>query len=659
MIEGGIVRRLEIFETEKVQTLSVEWEESNPTISSPVSKACEHLLSLQKKDSYWEALFEMDVRQTAEYIFLRHFLGNVDQEEENRMLRHILRKEREEGGWNIFPGGQADISTTVTAYYALRMGGYSPDHPALQRARKVIMQLGGIMKANCFTRGYFHLFKQMHPDSLPAMPVEIMLLPKWFPFNIYAISSWSRAILIPLLIIAALREEFPSLDGPSCEELYPENCNRQKQPINFSEKVFTWHNFFLVANQIAKFYEKHPIRWIRKIALDKAHEWTLRHMGQEGGVAALFPSMVNASIALVYLGYDKNHPLILNELKALEGLKVQDGEYCWIQPCLSTIWDTAWCFHILPQLGLSPSHPAMIRTKEFLLEKQVSVPGDWQEKIPQVPCGGWYFEMENAHYPDTDDTAAVLMGLHPYREEDRVQKAAQKAIQWLFAMQSKEGGFAAFDHQDHVYECFNYIPFAEHGALLDPPTADVTARVVEALSKWGYGLSDRAIYRAVKWLLEKQEKEGCWYGRWGVNYVYGTWAVLCGLKAVGFDMQSDCVKKAVQWLISHQNQDGGWGETCETYKNPSLKGKGESTPSQTAWALLGLHAAGESLHSASYRGVKYLLQTQKQDGSWQEDFFTGTGFPGVCYLRYSLYKDHFPALALARILPEMGSEWYL
>ncbi|NUM35391.1 MAG: hypothetical protein HUU50_12645, partial [Candidatus Brocadiae bacterium] len=246
------MRRLEITETEKLQTLSVECQEESQSSSGPVAKACDYILSLQKEGKYWEALFEMDVRQTSEYIFLRHFLGNVDKDEEKRMLLYILHKERKEGGWSIFPGGEADISTTVTAYYALRMGGYSPEHPALQRARKTIMQLGGIMKANCFTRGYFQLFQQMHPDSLPAMPVEIMLLPKWFPFNIYAISSWSRAILIPLLIIAALREEFPSLEGPSCEELYPENCNKRKQPINFSEKIFTWHNFFLVANQIVK-----------------------------------------------------------------------------------------------------------------------------------------------------------------------------------------------------------------------------------------------------------------------------------------------------------------------------------------------------------------------------------------------------------------------
>lgn len=649
--------------------IEVDWETSpkekvqahtkNRTrVTNPITKSCEYLLSLQNREGYWEALFEMDVRQTAEYIFLKHFLDRVDLDEERRMLNHILRMQRPQGGWSIFPGGPADLSTTVTAYYALRIGGYPVEHSALQKARKIIMNLGGIMKANCFTRGYFQLFGQMEIDSLPAMPVEIMLLPKWFPFNIYAISSWSRAILIPLLMIDALREDFPTLPGPSCKELFG-TSKKNSQPIEFSKKLFSWHNFFLVANHIAKLYEKHPIGWLRKLALEKAHDWTKDHMGREGGVAAIFPSMVNACIALIYHGYDKSHPLIANEIEVIEKLKVEEGDYAWVQPCVSTMWDTAWCFHILPELGVSPNHSALLRTKEFLLDKQVSQKGDWQEKIPTVPCGGWYFEMENALYPDNDDTAAVLMGLYYYREEKRVKEAADKAIRWLLAMQSKNGGWAAFDYQDRVYDCFNYIPFAEHGALLDPPTADVTGRVIEALAKWGYTLGDRAIYRAVSWLLSTQEKDGSWYGRWGVNYIYGTWAALSGLKAIGFDMTTEPVRRAVRWLLAHQNQDGGWGESCASYKDPSQRGKGATTPSQTAWALLGLNAAGEAQNAATYHGVEYLIRTQKADGSWDEPYFTGTGFPGVCYLRYNLYKDHFPALALARLLPEMGREWNL
>jgi squalene-hopene/tetraprenyl-beta-curcumene cyclase len=625
-----------------------------PAIVHPVVRSREHLLSLEAPDGYWKVLFEMDIRQTAEYIFLKHLVGTRDTEEERRMLNHIVQMERPGGGWSNYYGGTPDLSTTVSAYYALRMGGLSPEHPILERARAVILSQGGIMQANCFTRSYLQLLGQMDADSLPAMPVEIVLLPKWFPFNLYALSSWTRAIMVPLLMVAALRKEKPAIPGPTCEELYPDGCDRKKLPIPRTKNLFTWHNFFLLSNRILKFYEKHPISWLRKQALEKAHIWIASHMGRPGGTAALFPSMVNSCIALSYLGYDVSHPLIARELHSLEELKVEEGDKSWMQPCFSTIWDTAWCLKILPELGLSPSHPSLVQAKDFLLQKQVGDAGDWQEKIPPVPCGGWYFEMENSLYPDVDDTAAVLMALWPYREEAKVKAAVERAIRWIFAMQCKDGGWASFDYQGKVYDCFNYIPFADHGALLDPPTADVTGRVVEALSLWGYRISDPNIQRAVKWLLKDQKPDGSWYGRWGVNYVYGTWAVLCGLKETGFDMKKESVRKAVRWLLDHQRHDGGWGESCASYPHPSQKGQGDSTASQTAWALMGLDSAGEYYNPAVRRGVKYLTQTQQPDGSWKEEFFTGTGFPGVCYLRYHLYSDHFPALALARLLPKLS-----
>ncbi len=617
---------------------------------NPIANAAHHLLSLQHPEGYWEAPFEMDVRQTAEYIFLKHIFEDVDIEEEQALVRHILQEERPGGGWSTYHGGPPDLATTVTAYYALLLGGFTKDDPVLQRAKDVILSQGGVMKANCFTRGYLMLFGQMDPSSLPAMPVEIMLFPKWFPFNIYSVSSWSRAIMIPLFIIKAVWNDSYITPGPSCDELCPEDCDPHSLPQRMDAPWLTWRNFFLVANHIARMYEQHPVHWLRQQALAKAHQWVAQHMGREGGVSAIFPSMVNACLALYYLGYDKKHPLIQNEYNAIKELKVIQDDQAWIQPCFSTVWDTAWCLKILPELGVPKEHPSLVKAKEFLLEKQIGETGDWQERIPPVPCGGWYFQRENALYPDTDDTAAVLMALHPYRDEAKVQKAAERAIRWLWAMQCKDGGWAAFDYQGKVYECFNEIPFAEHGALLDPPTADVTGRIIESLALWGCNIQNPNIQRAIKWILKDQQADGSWYGRWGVNYIYGTWAVLCGLQAIGFDMSRGPVRKAVRWFLDHQRPDGGWGETCASYKSPSLKAQGDSTASQTAWALMALDAAGESNHPAVKKGIQYLITTQKNDGSWDEEAFTGTGFPGVCYLRYHLYRDHFPALALARLL---------
>ena len=626
-----------------------------PALVDPVARARNFLFSLQAPEGYWKVVFEMDVRQTAEYIFLKHIIGRVDAEEERRMVNYILKTELPGGGWTNFYGGAPDLSTTVTSYYALRVCGFLPDHPTLQRAKEVILNRGGVMQANCFTRGYLQLFGQMDPDSLPAMPVEILLLPKWFPFNLNAISSWSRGIMVPLLMLSELRRHRPMVHGPSCDELFPEGCDKKALPISRTKKWFTWHNFFLFANRILKFYEQHPIPFLRKAAMAKAHSWLASHMGRPGGLAAIFPSMMNACIALYFMGYDLDHPLVANELKALEELKVEEGNHSWVQPCFSVIWDTAWALKILPELGTSPQHPNLVQAKEYLLSKQIGETGDWQEKIAPVPCGGWCFEIENNLYPDTDDTAAVLLGLQHYKEEPKTKIAGERAIRWLFAMQCTDGGWASFDHQKHVYDCFNYIPFADHGALLDPPTADVTARIIEALAGWGYGMSHPNIKRGVDWLLDNQEADGSWYGRWGVNYVYGTWAVLCGLRVAGFDMKKEPVRKAVRWLLDHQRPDGGWGESCASYKNPLLKGMGESTVSQTAWALMGLDAAGESSSPSVRKGVHYLIQNQNPNGSWNEEFFTGTGFPGVCYLRYHMYRYHFPALALTRILPKLSA----
>lgn len=641
------------------QKFKDEWDLPQPDLlpvsNNPVHRCRNYLLSLQDKSGYWEAFFEMDVRQTCEYIMLKHFFGRPERGEEKKMLNHIFRMERPGGGWGTYRGGPPDLSTTVTVYYALLLAGISKEHPVMQRARDVIMSQGGIMNANCFTRNYLQLFGQMKPESLPAMPVEIMLFPKWFIFNIYTISSWSRGIMIPLLVISAMRKFREPLSGPSCDELFPENCDRSALPIKPTKKLLTWHNFFLLVDRLIKIYEKRPINWLRKMALSRAHTWITSHMGREGGLASIFPSMVNSCIALNYLGYDPDHPIIANELRALEALKVDDGDARWIQPCFSTLWDTAWCLKILPELGVDTGHPGLVQAKEYLLAKQVGISGDWQEKIPPVPCGGWYFQRENSLYPDTDDTAAVLLGLRHYRDDPKVRAAVDRAIRWLFAMQCRDGGWAAFDYQGYVCDCFNYIPFADHGALLDPPTADVTARVMESLAQWGYDHSHPDIQRGIEWLLRDQKPEGCWYGRWGVNYIYGTWAVLSGIKECGFDMRREPVRKAVRWLLDCQRPDGGWGESCATYASPSQKGRGEeSTASQTAWALLGLDAAGDYDTPAVRRGIDYLVQAQRPDGSWDEEMSTGTGFPGVCYLRYHLYRNHFPALALARILPKFS-----
>ncbi len=628
-----------------------------PIVSNPLARAIGHLLSMQNtKEGYWEAPFEMDVRQTGEYIFLRHIFQDVDLDEEKLLINHIVQAERPGGGWSIYHSGPPDLATTVTAYYALLLGGFSKEHPILKRAKDVILSQGGVMKSNCFTRGYLMLFGQMDPESLPAMPVELMLFSSWFPLNIYSVSSWSRAIMIPLFVIKALWNDKLITPGPTCEELHCSDTPPNRLPLKFTHRWLTWHNFFLIANQVAKWYEKHPIKWIRTLALSRAHQWIASHMGRTGGVSAIFPSMVNAALALFYMGYDKQHPLIKNELKAISELKITEQNRAWIQPCFSTIWDTAWCLRILPDLGLDRNHASLLQAKQYLLSKQVGETGDWQQRIDPVPCGGWYFQRENSLYPDTDDTAAVLLAFAHYQDDSQVKIAVTRAIKWLFAMQCKDGGWAAFDYQGHVFECFNHIPFAEHGALLDPPTADVTGRVIESLASWGYTLSDRNIYRAVQWILKDQKEDGSWYGRWGVNYIYGTWAVLSGLAAVGFDMSREPIRRAVRWILDHQNANGGWGETCASYRNENLKGQGESTPSQTAWALLALNAANEHENPAVRRGIEYLLEKQRPDGSWPEESFTGTGFPGVCYLKYNIYRDTFPSMALAHLFKRIQSQ---
>ncbi len=617
--------------------------------ASAASRGADRLLAIQLDDGSWYREFEMDVRQPAEYIFLKHLLHEVEPEQQAKMVRFILRKERHGGGWPLYHGGPPDLSTTVTAWYALRLAGLPEEHPALQRARDVVLANGGVMEANCFTRFFLMLFGQMDRRSLPVMPPEIVLFPKWFPFNLYSVSSWTRGIMVPLFILWAKHKDQPSSgDWPSITSLLAPGDSLKRMPQRYERKLFSWKNFFLFLNSVGSVADRILPGFIRRRAINECHKWLAQHCGREGGLGAIFPAMLNSILALRSLGYDKQHRMVEIEQAALDRLLVEDAEEIRIQPCVSVIWDTAFAMHVAIEAGVSAHDPKMLRARAFILSQQVHQIGDWHEHISTpTPCGGWAFENENALYPDVDDTSACIVALSHYKKHEPTQQALARAVHWVLAMQTRCGGWAAFDKSDRVYQCFDQIPFAEHGAMLDPPTVDVTARTIEALATQGFAVGHEAIDRAVIWLLKQQEPDGSWYGRWGVNYIYGTWAALVGLHAVGFDMSHQRVRKAVRWLLDHQNHDGGWGEACESYKKTDLRGHGESTASQTAWAMLGLIAAGEIDNPAVAAGRRFLVERQRPDGEWDELAYTGTGFPGVAYLRYGMYRLSFPTLVLA------------
>lgn len=618
-------------------------------VSDAIRKSQEFLIGIQKNDGHWEGELTVDSTLCSDTVLYMHWVGRVDPDLQSKCADHIRRRQLADGGWNIFIGGPSEINASVKAYFALKLAGDNPREPWMREARANVLRLGGIPQMNTYGKLYLALLGQFPWQYLPTIPAELFLFPRWFVLNLYEMSSWTRTILAPLTILNHLKPTRTLPADKQLHELYPAGLENTDLSLKRDPRFFAWKNFFLGIDRLLKFYDKLPTHPLRERAVKTAEKWMVERMGDGSeGLAAIFPAMLNALIALRALGYEENHPLVKKAEQDFETLFVEDPEDFRIQPCLSPVWDTAITAIALGESGVAADHPAMTQAGAWLESKEVRFRGDWVERMPDLEPSGWAFEHENKYYPDTDDTMMVIMALRRTTASDPQAREAQlkRALNWLLAFQCADGGWAAFD-RDVTATWLEHIPFADHNAILDPTCSDLTARVLEVLGDVGYDRNASNVRRAIVHLKRTQESDGSWYGRWGVNYIYGTWQVLRGLAAIGENMDQEWIRRGRDWLESCQNEDGGWGETCESYDFPALKGRGPSTASQTAWALMGLCACGDPGRESIQNGVAYLTRTQEQDGSWSEEFTTGTGFPCVFYLKYDFYRLHFPLLALA------------
>ncbi len=612
-------------------------------IERAIERSSDYFRRVQYPEGYWWEELESNTTITSQYVMLLRLLGISDAAKEASIVKYLLKHQNENGSWGLYYGDGGEISTTIEAYFALKLLGQDPQSGPMIMAREFALGRGGVEAARVFTKIWLALFGQYDWDKVPSMPVELVLLPPHFYFNIYEFSSWARGTAVPLSIVLSIR---PKLDIPEqlgVAELYsPDCCHKQ-----FASPV---HKLFYYFDRLAKKFEQNPIRSVRKKALCAARDWIIDHQEESGDWGGIQPPMVYSILALHQLGYPLNHEIIVKGLKALDGFCLEDEDGLRMQSCVSPVWDTALSALALLDAGVSPKEPFLQKASDWLVTQQVKTGGDWQFKNCCRP-GGWAFEFFNSRYPDVDDSAVVLNVLNRFNPEtcQGLDCAKSVGLDWCISMQSSNGGWAAFD-RDNVMEVLNRIPFADTEAMVDPPTADVTGRMLEVMGSYGYDSTNKVAAAGIRFIKQLQEEDGCWWGRWGVNYIYGTWSVLRGLISIGESTGSHCVLRAVNWLKEHQNEDGGWGETCESYRRPELRGQGPSTPSQTAWAIMGLLAAGEEKTDEVSRGVQYLLRTQKKDGTWDEDYFTGTGFPKHFFIRYHNYRNCFPLMALGQYL---------
>ncbi len=614
--------------------------------SEQVIDARKALKSLQQSDGHWIFEFEADATISAEYIFLQHFLDDIDAEEERKIATYLRNIQADHGGWPLFTGGHLDLSATVKAYYALKLAGDDPEAPHMRRAREEILARGGAARTNVFTRISLALFGQVPWTSIPIMPVELMLLPKSSLFHYSKVSYWSRTVIVPLLILMALKPRARNPRKIDIKELFVAPLEKEGSFISNPTGTLLG-TAFVGLDKLVRLIEPSFPQSRRKKATEAAVAFITERLNGENGVGGIFPAMANTVMAFDALGYPGDHPHMIVARRAVKRLLFMREDHGYCQPCLSPTWDTALALYALMEAGEPPDNQSLERACEWLLEREITdTPGDWSWKRPQLKPGGWAFQYRNDHYPDTDDTAMVIMALHR-ANPNRYQEVIERGSNWVLGMQSKTGGWGAFDAENgHHY--LNNIPFADHGALLDPPTADVTARCLSMLAQLGYGSDHPAIRRGVDFLIQEQEEDGSWHGRWGVNYIYGTWSALSALNAVGDDHHAPHIRKATKWLKDRQRADGGWGEDCVSYKEERHYEASSSTPSQTAWALLGLMAAGEVKSEAVRRGVSFLESVPREGANWKEDLFTGVGFPRVFYIKYYGYSAYFPLWALAR-----------
>jgi len=619
-----------------------------------LDRAVGHLLGRQHEDGWWQGELQTNVTMDAEDLLLREFLRIRTPEETDAAARWIRSQRRADGTWSNFAGGEADLSTTVEAYVALRLAGDAPDAGHMAETAAWIRDRGGIPATRVFTRIWLALVGQWSWDDLPVMPPELIYLPAWAPFNVYDWACWARQTIVPLTVVGSLR---PSRPLPfELPELYPAGGSQGPAP---SQPADAWAAVFERLDKVLHRYEggpakTRPMRAVRTAAMRRAAEWIIARQERDGSWGGIQPPWVYSLMALHLLGYSLDHPVVARGLAGLDRFTIwedtPDGPVRRLEACQSPVWDTVLAIIGLADAGLPADHPALMRAAGWVLDEEIRGPGDWQVRRPALAPGGWAFEFDNDGYPDVDDTAEVLLALRRVATAATPRSAAavQRGVTWLTGMQSRDGGWGAFD-ADNVKRLVTKLPFCDFGEVIDPPSADVTAHTIEALAAEGLAGS-KAVRRGVAWLLRAQESDGSWFGRWGANYIYGTGAVVPGLIAAGVRPGKPCIRRAVAWLEEHQNPDGGWGEDLRSYDDPSWAGRGESTASQTAWALLALLAAGDGDGAAAERGIRWLAQTQRPDGGWDEPQFTGTGFPGDFYINYHLYRVVFPVSALGRYL---------
>lgn len=664
------------------------------SLATPVRRAIHQtrqwLLDQQAADGSWCAELEGDSLLESETILLLTFLGHEDTEAAERLADYLVEKQLPEGGWAMYPGGQIEISGSVKAYFALKLTGHDPSAEYMRRARAAIMAHGGADAVNSFTRFFLALLGQISYDQCPAVPPELVLLPKWFPLNIHAFSAWSRTIIVPLTIISAMRPVRRIEPRLGIRELFlrePEDWPPLKCPgLQGDTGVFSWDGFFRTVDRMFKWCQRRRLLPMRRKAIMAAERWMLARFDRSDGPGAIYPPIVWSIVALKCLGYPDDSPELQYCREELRKLTIDDEQTgtTRLQPCRSPVWDTALTVRALAASGARPENPAMHEAIQWLLARQIQRRGDWAESVNVEP-GGWCFEYNNDFYPDCDDTAMVLMAMHsrfaepteehealppelklatlpPDENKENRRRVAEfedtvaaidRGQSWLLAMQNSDGGWGAFDRNNNR-EFLCHVPFADHNAMIDPSTPDLTGRVLEALGQLGQRVGDPAVDRGVAYIRSTQNADGSWFGRWGVNYIYGTWQAIIGLAAVGVPTDDPAIVAGANWLLVHQQAGGGWGESPDSYEFPHLRGQGPITASQTAWALMGLLAAGLEHHPAVARGVRYLLNTQNEDGIWDEPEFTGTGFPRVFYLRYHYYPIYFPLLALSQWAVKVG-----
>ncbi|HET6905791.1 MAG TPA: squalene--hopene cyclase [Rhodanobacteraceae bacterium] len=614
-------------------------------LEAAIGRARQAILGLQQPDGCWCHELEADCTIPAEYVLMLHFFGESEPLLQERIGNYLRARQNAEGGWPLYEAGATDVSCSVKVYYALKLIGDDPQAPHMRRAREAILKHGGAARSNVFTRITLALFEQLPWRGVPWVPVELILLPRWFPFHVSKVSYWSRTVITPLAVLCSLKARAKNPRKVDVRELFATPPEEERHyfppPKSFLARMF------LLLDRLGRAVEPHMPKSLRARALERAKQWIVPRLNGEYGIGAIFPAMVNAAEALPLLGFGPDHPHCRDARKALRDLLVVHGQEAYCQPCTSPVWDTALTCLALQEDLRGARLPALVRGLEWLHQKQLlDEAGDWREGHQNLRGGGWAFQFRNDVYPDLDDTAVCAWAMHRF-DRDRYADSIGRAADWLVGMQSRNGGFASFDaDNDHLW--LNQIPFADHGALLDPPTSDVSARVLTLLARLQRPQDARARERVLRFLCEEQTGEGAWFGRWGTNYIYGTWSVLTALAALGVDTQAAEIRRAAAWLKSCQREDGGWGETNDSYFDPALAGRdNRSSAAQTAWALLGLMAAGEGDSVAVARGVSWLLRNQR-DGCWYDVAFNAPGFPRVFYLKYHGYSLYFPYWALAR-----------